>query len=131
MSQENLEIVRRAVDGFNRGDFEAFVKDWAPGSELDWSRAVGPLNGLFRFDQMRQFWDELLEPWESSWIELEELIDAGEQVVVTQTGHSRGRGGIEVGARITQVWTIQDGRIVRVCLHRDKEEALEAAGLSE
>jgi ketosteroid isomerase-like protein len=131
MSQENVEIVRAAVDAYNRGDFDAAMKDAAPDFEFDFSRAVGPLHGVFRLDQMRRVWDEVREPWESVRIELDELIDAGEQVVATRTGFMRGRDGIEVQARITEVWTIRDRAIVRVCLYQEKREALEAAGLSE
>jgi hypothetical protein len=71
------------------------------------------------------------ESWESVRIELDKLIDAGEQVVATRTGFMRGRDGIEVQARITEVWTIRDRAIVRVCLYQEKREALEAAGLRE
>jgi ketosteroid isomerase-like protein len=133
MSQENVEIVRAQFDAFNRGDFEAANKDAAPDGELDWSRAVGPEHGVFRFDsdQARRFWDELRDPWESVQVEPEEFIEVGEQVVVPQTGYMRGRDGIEVRARITQVFTIREGKIVRICLYQDKREALEAAGLSE
>jgi ketosteroid isomerase-like protein len=132
MSQENVEIVRAAVEAFNRGDFEAAFKDAAPDGELDWSRAVGPFHGVFRFDQVaRRFWDELREPWESIRVEPEEFIEVGEHVVVPQTGYVRGRDGIEVRARITQVWTIREGKIVRACLYQELQEALEATGLSE
>ena len=48
MSQENVEIVRAAVDTFNRGGVDAAFEDFAPDFELDWSRAVGPLHGVFR-----------------------------------------------------------------------------------
>jgi ketosteroid isomerase-like protein len=123
--------VRASVDAYHRGDFNAAMKDAAPDFEFDFSRAVGPLHGVFRLDQMRRVWDEVREPWESVRIELDELIEAGDRVVVTQTGFMRGRDGIEVQARITQVWTIRNRAIVRVCLYQEKREALEAAGLRE
>jgi ketosteroid isomerase-like protein len=131
MSQENVEVVRTAVDAINRQDFDTFSGTWTPDAELDWSRAVGPLHGVWGFDRMRWFWDELMDPWESTRIELERVIDAGDRVVATQTAHLRGRDGIELKARVTQVWTIRDGRIARVCLYQDERQALEAVGLSE
>jgi hypothetical protein len=41
MWKENVEIVRRLVDGYNRRDWDAALKDAAPDFELDMSRAVG------------------------------------------------------------------------------------------
>src|SRR3989442_11234865 len=131
MPRENAEIVRAAVDALNRRDFGAFLNSWAPKGQLDWSHAVGPINGVFGFDEIRSFWDELFDPWESIRFELDELIDVGERVVAKHTTYLRERGGIEVQARVTQVWTIRDGMIAHVCLYQDEQEALEAVGLSE
>src|SRR5256885_7757040 len=105
MSQENVEVVRTAMEAFNRRDFDAFLSNWAAEGQLDWSRAVGPINGVFGFDEMRSFWDELFDPWESIRFELDEPIDAGERVLAKHTTYLRGRGGIEVRARVTQGWT--------------------------
>jgi ketosteroid isomerase-like protein len=33
MSQENVEVVRRGYDAFNRGDLEGMVADFAPNFE--------------------------------------------------------------------------------------------------
>jgi len=129
MSQENGEIVRAAVDAMNRQDFDAFSRAWTADAELDWSRAVGPLHGVYGVDRMRWFWDELLDPWESMRIDLDKVIDAGNEVVTVQTSHLRGRDGIEVQARATQVWTIRDGKIARIRLYQEEHDALEALGL--
>jgi ketosteroid isomerase-like protein len=107
MSQENVEIVRAAIDAFNQRDWDAALKDVAPGGEVDMSRAVGPLHDVYRLDQMRGFIDDLAESWESLWLEAHEFTEAGEHVVVPWTLHVRGRDGIEVAARVTWVWTIR------------------------
>jgi ketosteroid isomerase-like protein len=130
MSQENVEIVRAAIDSGNRGDWDAALKDVAPSFEWDNSRAIGADNrGVFTAGDARRFLEDNL--WESAWIEIDELIPVGDQVVVPHTLHVRGRDGIEVQARITWVFTIRDGKIERNCLYQDKREALEAVGLSE
>jgi ketosteroid isomerase-like protein len=131
MSQENVEIVRNALDAFNRGDWDAALKDATPDFELDFSRAIGPQHGVFRLDQIRGFWDEFLEPWKSLRIEADEFIEAGEDVVVPVTGYMRGRDGIEVTARRTWVYTFREGAIVRLSQFQERQEALEAAGLRE
>src|SRR6266545_3699074 len=48
MSQENVELVKRSVEAFNRGDIDAFLKDMADDAELDLSRARGPYRGVHR-----------------------------------------------------------------------------------
>ena len=45
--------------------------------------------------------------------------------------HLKGRGGIEVVVRGTNVWTIRNGAIERMVMYQDKEDALEDLGLSE
>jgi ketosteroid isomerase-like protein len=37
----------------------------------------------------------------------------------------------EVRNRFVHVWTLRDGRIVRLSVHTDRNRALEVAGLSE
>jgi hypothetical protein len=46
MSQENVEIVRTAIDAYNDGDWESALKDAGPGFEFDLTRAAGPLHGV-------------------------------------------------------------------------------------
>ena len=45
MSDENVEIVRAAIDAYNRGDGEGAFRDASPGLEYDLSRATGPWRG--------------------------------------------------------------------------------------
>ena len=59
MSQEKVEIIRAAIDAFNRGDLEAVLKDADPDFEFDFSRAVGPVQGVFKLDQTRGFFEEV------------------------------------------------------------------------
>jgi ketosteroid isomerase-like protein len=131
MSQENLEIVKANIDAYNREDWDAFFKDLAPGFEMDFSRAVGPWRGVFGLDQTRRIVGEFRETWESARVEPHEFIEAGDLVVVPLTQHLKGRGGIEVVVRSTNVWTIRNGAIERMVMYQSRREALEAVGLSE
>jgi ketosteroid isomerase-like protein len=131
MSQENVEIVKAWYDAFNRGDWDAMVKDVAPGFGLDFSRSDGPWRGVFGLDQARRLLEEFREDWESDWLEPHEFIEAGDLVVVPGTQHVKGRGGIEVAARGSYVWTIRNGAIERMVMYQSRQEALEDLGLSE
>jgi ketosteroid isomerase-like protein len=131
MSQENVEIVKAWYDAVNREDWDAMFKDTAPGFEVDLSRAVGPWRGVFGLDQIRRVMEEYLETWESARLEPHEFIEAGDLVVVPGTQHLKGRGGIEVVASATLVWTIRNGAIERVTMYQERQDALEDLGLSE
>ena len=60
MSQENVETVRASIDGYNRGDWDALIKDGAASFEFDFSRSVRPGRGVYSLDQMRGFFHESL-----------------------------------------------------------------------
>ncbi len=133
MSEENVEIIRALIDAGNRGDWDACFKDAAPGFVWDNSRAIGTDNRavLRSAAQARDFFRGLVEIWESLRVEIDETILIGDHVVVPHTTHIRGRDGIEAQARTTWLFTFRNGKIERVCLYQGKDEALEAAGLSE
>ena len=131
MSQENVEIVKAWYDAFNRDDWDAMVKDAAPGLVVDFSRSVGPFPGVFGLDQIRRLVEEFHETWESARLEPHEFIEAGDLVVVPGTQHVKGRGGIEVVARGAYVWTIRNGAIERMVMYQSRQDALEDLGLSE
>src|SRR5687768_10919629 len=131
MSQANVEIVRAAIDAANRDDWDAFYKDMAPGFELDMSRAVGPVSGVLSLDQVRRVLEDFAGYWESLRIEPHEFIEAGDLVVVPNTGHLRGRDGIEVSVTVAWVWSLRDGAIERMVMYQSRQDALEALGLSE
>ena len=64
--------------------------------------------------------------------EKEQLIDAGDKVLALQTIVGRGRvSGVEVRAPGALIWTIQDGRVVRVEVFDDQTEARKAVGLEK
>ena len=131
MSQENVEIVEANIDAYNREDWDAFLKDAAPGFEMDFSRAIGPWRGVFGLDQIRRVVAEFRETWESTRMEPHEFIEAGDLVVMHSTMHVKGRGGIEVVSRAAFVLTIRNGAIERVTLYQERQDALEDLGLSE
>ena len=131
MSQENVEIVRAAIGAANRGDLEGVYKDADPDFEFDMSRAVGPVQGVFKLDQTRGLLEELFGMWEAVGWEIDELREVGDHVAASITSYLRGRDGIELTARVPWVWTFRDGSIVRQCVYQEWQEALEAVGLSE
>ena len=137
MSQENVEIVRRVYDAGARGDTAAVLSAHDP--ELEWDISHAPARNLiagshnyYGHDGLRAFFREWYEAWENVEADYEEMIDGGEKVISVETTRARGRrSGVEVELKHAAVWTIREGKVLRVVWFGTRAEALEAAGLSE
>ena len=132
MSQENVELVRRAIDSINRGRLA--LEDTADDFEMDWSNSVGPLKGVYRgAEQVNEVFQSFREVWDRLRWDVQEVIDLeGGRVLIVNRVRMRGRTShVEVEATGIQVWTIRDGKLASVKLYQSREEALEAVGLSE
>jgi ketosteroid isomerase-like protein len=137
MSEENVEIVRRVFDAAARHDSETVLALYDPEIEFDTSRTG--LGGLTQgaiyhgHEGMRSVYREWREGWDSYEEQVEELIDAGEHVISVVTVRARGRASgaeVELSHR-GGVWTLRNGRVVKLVFYPTRQEALEAAGLSE
>jgi ketosteroid isomerase-like protein len=123
MSQENVEIVRRflAADVDEAMPYADPGIVWNPIEEL-------PTQG---HEAVRASLDHWKAEWEDYEVVPEEFVDIGDQVVVTVRLRGRGRGsGVQIDARFYDVYTLRDGKIVRMDQFTDRSEALEAAGLA-
>jgi ketosteroid isomerase-like protein len=134
MSQANVEVVRRAVEAFRAGDMQRVFGMVDPAVEWDLSRATTwPEQPLYRgYDDVLRFFTEWTGEWDDYEFDLEELLDAGDRVVaVVRDGGRSKTAGIKLERRHSEVWTLRDGKIVRIDLFDTKAEALEAVGLRE
>jgi ketosteroid isomerase-like protein len=132
MSRENVEIVRRHTEAWNRQDLRTWLASYSSGGELDWSRSRGPLKGVYRGPgELEVFWDAFWSTFEDIQVEMHGFTEVGSEVVVPNTAHIRGRDGIEVVARSTNVFTVENGQITRQRMFQGRAEALEATGLRE
>ncbi len=132
MSQENVEVVKRVIDAYNRRDLAGLEAFNHPDVEFDWSASRGFVAGVYRgFDEFQRFWKSYFDAFAEIAAEPERFIDAGESVVVPNVVHIRGRDGIEVSARSAIVFTFRSHRIRRMCLYQETDEALKAVGLEE
>jgi ketosteroid isomerase-like protein len=137
MSQENVEIVGRIYEAAARRDAAAVLALYDPEVEVDFTRA--PLGGLtqtgvFRgLEDLRRFFREYYEVWENLDDNYDDLFAVGEQVISVATVSGRGRAsGLEIQlSDQAGLWTLRDGRVIRVVWFPTRAEALEAAGLSE
>jgi ketosteroid isomerase-like protein len=133
MSQENVEVVRAVFDAQRRRDWQAFPTLYDP--EIEWEDASGLWGdwGTRRgFEDVRDAWISWFEAFEDADFEIEDVLEAGDDVVTSMRLSGRGReSGLRVDQRIWAVWTVRGGRVRRVRAYRDRTPALEAAGLRE
>jgi ketosteroid isomerase-like protein len=128
---DNVALVRRYVEEFNRGDFDSVIANADPAVELsEWPEAPGAQT-YHGPDGVRQAFEKWFETWEWMNLDIVELTDAGDHVLVSLNHRARGSGsGIEVEITSHNVYSFRDGKVVRVQLFIDREPALEAAGLT-
>jgi ketosteroid isomerase-like protein len=132
MSQENVGIVRAALDAYTRRDFVGMRALNHSDMELDWSASRGLLAGVYRgLDEVFGLYRDYFATFEEVVVEPERFIESGDSVIVPNTAQVRGRDGIETVARSALVFEVRDGLIGRICLYQEAREALEAFGLSE
>src|SRR6478736_3366444 len=106
MSRENVEVVERSLDAYQRRDIEAMRAVNHPDMELDWSASRGFQAGVYRgFDEALRFYREYFTVFDEIRFESVSFIEAGDSVVVPNVAHQRGRDGIEVTARSAMVFT--------------------------
>jgi hypothetical protein len=128
MSHENVEIVRRGIEAFNRVDLEAMVADAAP--DFEYVAAGTIFAGVYRGSEgFRRFVEGFWGEFDDAHIEVHEFTEAGDRVLVSQTFQGRGKqSGVEVSWDIWQLWTLRDGKVVRGQGFTSRDEALEAIG---
>ena len=132
MSQENVEVVRAAFAAWNRGDLNAWLETFHP--EVEWHTS-GAFPGFepafYGHDGVRSFWQQFRAGWEEIFLDVEEIIDRGEQVIVLFRFRAKGRDGIRVQRPQALCDTVRGGQVVRAENFAGWDQALEAARLSE
>ena len=145
MSKENVEIVRGVFDpeldwAAVFREEELLRKNWSlvadsfepefetidvPGGLINTS-AVG-------FEGFREVWSEWLSSWQTWFIEPDKFIPlSGDRVLALAVNRATSKTeGVEMVFQGASIWTLRNGKIRRMELFLDREQALEAAGLSE
>jgi ketosteroid isomerase-like protein len=135
MSQENVEIVKVAYEVFARAGLDRFMQHFSDDVEYHVLAGAddlihGPCHGK---DAVRAWLQDWIDTFDGFWMELVELIDAGGVTVFTAERYGgRARlSGVETDSANWTVFTIRDEKIASGHEYPTREQALEAAGLSE
>jgi ketosteroid isomerase-like protein len=133
MSEENVEVTRGLLPAFHRRDLTAWLAACDPELEnhpsREWPEAA-PIRGA---EAVWNFLVEVAAAWDEVEFEWGEVIDAGpDKVVGNQRAEPRGKmSGAGVPWSFWVVFTLRERRVLRMDWFTDREEAVEAAGLTE
>ncbi len=132
MSQENLEIVRRNNDAYNRRDLGAYL-DTVAETVTFRSRFSVMDHRVYRGrDDISRYFAELDEVWSRYEMNLERLVDVGARVAGLFHLHAVGReSGLQLEEHPGVVFTLDAGKVVQIDAFATQAEALEAVGLSD
>jgi ketosteroid isomerase-like protein len=129
MSEANVELVRTIYDRMRAGDVDGALA--LQDSEIEvHDRPEVPDPQVYRGHE------GVLASLRVSQVEFEDLdivpeefLGVGDRVVVVFRFQGRGRrSGIRIEEQLAHLWTIRDGRAVRMEVHSGRDEALRAAG---
>jgi ketosteroid isomerase-like protein len=138
MSRENVELVRAALGASSKFDMLALFTGDEPLPSLDLSVLADDVEVLYvpaldpqsvkGLDGLVETWREWLSAWSRYDAEVEEYIDAGDDVValVRLRGETR-HDGVTIEQPAAVVYTIEAGKVVRLAFHLDRRTALEEA----
>ena len=131
MSEENVEIVRKALEHWNRGDLDAFLERVLDEHTVLRAAEGWPERVYYGKDAVRSYWEGMAEATGHDSV-IEHLTDVGDRVVLRARSHWTGEhSGLQGDLEFSQVMTFRKGKIVMTEFFWDHQEVLEAAGLQE
>jgi ketosteroid isomerase-like protein len=133
MSQENVEVVRRMVDAFNREDTDTVLAAFDEGCEIDEPPQMpdSPTAGYRGHPGVREWMGNLRGVGGASF-ELRTATPSGDALMCELASRGRGRGSdVPIEWTTFAVFDMRHGKITRIRVFLDKGEAREAVGLPE
>jgi ketosteroid isomerase-like protein len=123
---DNVELVRRAFEAYQREDYDTLLSLAHPQMEMH-----GTIGGLSEgtvsqgvADVTRSLTEDD-EAWEHVEVEAERIVEAGNKVVVLQKELRKGAGsGIELEVHTAVVFEVRDGKLASLRGYMDQDEAL-------
>jgi ketosteroid isomerase-like protein len=132
MSAETVEIVERAMAAYEADDLDAQLEILDPDVELvEWPESPDQRSYRGHEGALRaaESWGEA---WEWIRVDVDEVMEAGDKVLVCGRTFGKGKGSsVEVAIDTFNVYTVRDGRVTRIEFFTTEEPALRAAGLDE
>jgi ketosteroid isomerase-like protein len=132
MSRENVELIRRGHDAFRTGGEEALFTYFDTDIDLRPIEETPGVESYRGHEGVRRYFEITREAFGEFRWDPQEFVDFGDHVLVVTRFSAQGRGsGIPVETIIYNVFTVRQGKVVRIRGSLDRSRALEAAGLRE
>jgi ketosteroid isomerase-like protein len=134
VAEANVELLKRAVDAYNRRDIEALLNQLDP--EIEWHPALPGLLGgaptVYRgHEGITAMMHDLYEVLDEIHFEYDEIHDLGDRVVAVGQMRTRGKAsGAVTESPYANVAELRDDKGIRIRGYLDPREALADAGLS-
>jgi ketosteroid isomerase-like protein len=127
VAERNVDIVRSAIEAFNRGDVDAVLAAASEDIEVYTSRDManaGRFRGHAGFLDWLTQWLEAWDEFTVVLLDVETIDDRHVLAIARQAGRGA-LSGIEIDMEVAQLFEIdRDGQIVRFQLHQHREDAL-------
>jgi len=134
MSEENVEATKRAIAALNRGDFEGVAEFFVTDAVLqDLQNAPDQPMAVEGVEAIRQALGLWADAFDKLRVDIEEIIDAPNAVICATHWQGQGKtSGISIDVHQFDLYEFREEKVIRATLgFRSKNEALEAAGVSE
>jgi ketosteroid isomerase-like protein len=132
MSREDIRALRAEYAAMSRQEWSSVFSVALADFELITPRGGLHPETIHGVNEARHAFEEFFSPFEKASVEPEAFFEGGGQVVVFFVQRARPLGSTAfVERRAAHLWTMRDGRATRLEIFPQREEALEAAGLSE
>jgi uncharacterized protein len=123
------EVLRRTYEALGRRDFAALNELADSDFEMDLTERVLNPATYRGAEGLLRFLGEIDELWASMDIDVERVIERGDEVLAVLLVTLTGRGsGVEMESRIAQWWTLRDGKLLRMKLYGDADVAVAEFG---
>jgi ketosteroid isomerase-like protein len=135
MSEQDIEVIRNQFQAVNERDFERAMGHYAEDVVLVVPEGKGgPNPGTYRGK-------EAVGSWFGDWFgafdrdyrfEIDEARDLGDVILIHAAHGGHGRAsGVEVRGESAYLYRVKAGKVAHVEFYWDRNDALEAAGVSE
>ncbi len=130
MSSDNLEIVQRGFDAFNERGVEGIIPFVDPEFEATTPPNLASEPDTYRgHEGIRRWFDSFYEVMDQIRWDASDFQQVGDKVVVEFTLRARGKTtALDFGQDAVMVWSLRDGKAIRLELFETLDEALAAAG---
>jgi hypothetical protein len=123
MSDENVDLVRRAYDDFNAGNIDAVLA--ALREDVEWNEPGGGNSPRGTFTGPQSVGEDVFarvpENFDEFTVSIEDARDEGDTVVVSSRFSGTNKSGARLDATSTQTWEIRDGKLARMVNEPDAE----------